>query len=511
MRGTPAGLRMSPSDAVGPRRTDRYSAALHALLEEAERLGVYAIGRVQDVRERGFSAANGKLERQTAGQGAGLGVQVFTPDGLCGFAASDRIEPAAARELVQRAAALARASAPLDPERNRAVFGLAREPTTVWPSRARPLDATSPAEQAEALLAAHGEALGLAEGFAVRSGHAVVDEAWRIVRSDGTDVSFATPHAFVRHDFTARSAAEAVSASCAVSGADAGVLLEPAQFQRLRTRAQRAVERARATLGAPPVRSGSYRLVIDYALAKGLAHEAFGHAAETDGAETSILATGGKLRLGEVVAPPGVSIVDGPIEGDYAYQPVSANGIVRQTVEIIRDGVLASGLGDLFSAERAGAPITGACRAESFRARPLPRMSNIRIVVRDPLPLPLDFDEVTPEALRALLADAGLIAPGEPTLYLSGYRGGQVHPKLGDFVFNCAAIFDLTDGVAARKPAAFSGKSLSALRAIVAGVGDLYLDAMGHCGKNGQSVPSSGGSHAFLVLEPHPEVVIGGE
>ena len=56
----------------------------------------------------------------------------------------------------------------------------------------------------------------------------------------------------------------------------------------------------------------------------------------------------------------------------------------------------------------------------------------------------------------------------------------------------------------------FSGKSLSALRAIRTGVGPLRLDAMGHCGKGGQSVPSSGGSHLFLVLDAHPDVQIGG-
>ena len=46
---------------------------------------------------------------------------------------------------------------------------------------------------------------------------------------------------------------------------------------------------------APYVPSGSYPLVIDYALAKGLAHEAFGHAAESDSYRSSCLAEGGRL------------------------------------------------------------------------------------------------------------------------------------------------------------------------------------------------------------------------
>ncbi|MBI4493622.1 MAG: TldD/PmbA family protein [Chloroflexi bacterium] len=491
-------------------RTLGYDAVVHALLDEARRQGVFAIGRIQDVRDRSLVANNGRLERVASGQAAGLGVHAFTPEGWCGFASTDQLRPEDGRDAVRRAAELARLSGPVGAEQNRMVFSLKAEAERLVPHHARDLDETSMDEQRLALLEAHQRARALAEDFAVRSGHAVMDEQWRIVRSDGTDVSFALPHAFARHDFTARSSAGTASSGCSVSGADASVLLGAESFARLQRRAQVAVARARAVLGAPQVRGGSYKLVIDYALAKGLAHEAFGHASETDGAESSILAREGTLRLGEVVARRGLSIVDGPIEGDYAYQPISANGSPRQIVHIIRNGVLESGLGDLFSAARAGSPITGADRAESYRSRPLPRMSNIRIVVDHPVPLAGDSDTTSPEELRDALLEAGLMSPGEQVLYLSGYRGGQVNPKLGEFVFNCTAIFDLTEGAAPRPPAVFSGKSLSALRSILAGLGALQLDAMGHCGKGGQSVPSSGGSHAFVVLDRNPEVLIGG-
>lgn len=487
-----------------------HDATVQALLEEARAQGVFAIGRIQDVRERSLVANNGRLERVSSGQAAGLGVQVFTPEGWCGFASTDQLRPQDARDAVRRAAELARVSGPVGAEQNQVVFSLKAEPEHVVPTQARSLDETPIDEQRRVLLDAHQRARDLAGEFAVRTSHAVMDEQWRVVRTDGTDISFALPHAFARHDFTVRDATGTASTGCAVSGADAAVLLGEANAERLYQRAVVAMARARVVLGAPKVRGGSYKLVIDYALAKGLAHEAFGHASETDGAETSILAQAGKLRLGESVARPSVSIIDGPIEGDYAYQPISANGLRRQTVHIIKDGVLRSGLGDLFSAAKAGSPITGADRAESFRSRPLPRMSNIRIVVDQPIPLATDNTGTTPEQLSDVLRAAGLMAPGESVLYLSGYRGGQVNPKLGDFVFNCTAIFDLSDGAAPRQPAVFSGKSLSALRSILAGIGGLELDAMGHCGKGGQSVPSSGGSHAFVVIDRNPEVVIGG-
>ncbi len=49
-----------------------------------------------------------------------------------------------------------------------------------------------------------------------------------------------------------------------------------------------------------------------------------------------------------------------------------------------------------------------------------------------------------------------------------------------------------------------------ALHSVREAFGPLQLDALGYCGKWGQSVPSSGGSHYFLVLDPHPGVRLGG-
>ena len=81
----------------------------------------------------------------------------------------------------------------------------------------------------------------------------------------------------------------------------------------------------------------------------------------------------------------------------------------------------------------------------------------------------------------------------------------------GDFVFNCKAIYELSaGGVKLYKPAIFSGSMFGALGAIREGFGPLRLDAIGYCGKWGQSVPSSGGSHYCLALDPDPSVRLGG-
>jgi TldD protein len=137
-------------------------------------------------------------------------------------------------------------------------------------------------------------------------------------------------------------------------------------------------------------------------------------------------------------------------------------------------------------------------------------MTNIRIECTDPLPLD-DPDEVlTPSDLADTLRSHGLLPDGQPTLLLEGWTGGQVNPRLGDFAFTCSAVYDLSDGAAQRRSAVFSGHSLSALNAISAALGPLRLDVQGFCGKGGQSVPTSGGSHAYVVLERRPDVHVGG-
>src|SRR5690606_27826272 len=120
------------------------------------------------------------------------------------------------------------------------------------------------------------------------------------------------------------------------------------------------------------------------------------HLCESD-VDGSVLMRRGRLRLGERLARSSVSIIDGPLAGDFAQQPVSANGVPRQTVALIERGVLASGLGDLFSAARAGIKVTGACRASGYRDRPTPRMTNIRIQLSDALPLAADPEQLTAE------------------------------------------------------------------------------------------------------------------
>jgi TldD protein len=296
-----------------------------------------------------------------------------------------------------------------------------------------------------------------------------------------------------------------------VASPDPALLDDPATVATFLRRAETAARLASALPDAPSHPAGSFPLVIDYALAKGLAHEAFGHASEADGFRSSVLAKDGRFRSGETVGASHVSIIDEPVAGDHAWQPFSASGLRRERATIVDRGRLADALTDPWSAASAGARLTHADRAESFRSAPLPRMSNIRIEVDHPLGASGAFESYGPHEVRDLLAGAGVLARHPKVVFLSGYAGGQVNPATGDFVFNCKAIYVLSrDGVALHKPAIFSGSMFGALHAIREGFGPLLLDAIGTCGKWGQSVPSSGGSHYFLVLDPDDKVRLGG-
>lgn len=492
-------------------KTDQYNPVINACHDRGTARGMYLIGRIQHRTDLGVHINNGKTEEISTGSLAGMGIQVFTSDGNMGFAASDQVSVEVATTLFDKAAFLAEAGSRYQSEANREVYKLEPLQRRVEIPLQYPHDSLELTEIEERLRVLNQEIGAIDSRISVRTILRVTDEEWRIFRSDGTDVIFNTPRAFIYHSITAKSGDETATTYANISASDLGILIEAEPQNRLKQRGQKAARLALDLLGAPKFPGGNYKLVIDYALAKGLAHEAFGHAAETDGLDSSILGENGKFRKGMVVSDRRLSIIDGPFAGDYAYQPISAIGTERQTVRIVDHGCLNAGLADIFSAHRAGVAPTGAERVESIFHLPIARMSNIRIEFDDPVPVNQAFETITAGDLYRILTEAGLMTPGEKVLYLTGFQGGQVNPAFGDFVFNCSAIYELSAEPVLYKPAIFSGKILSVLQSVSAALGELQLDAMGTCGKMGQGVPSCGGSHYFLVIDQNPDVMIGGE
>lgn len=479
------------------------------MTRRARSAGVLLIWRAQSRRMQRVLVRQGKPESISVGSAAGHGIQVVTPEGRTALASRDDLREDRALSLLERVVETAGRGAALgvtpgelpelEPTRERAV-------PDVGDFEVGSLDAI-----ARRLAELESEITGRVPGTRLSISFRAELDAWRIFRSDGTDVLFAMPRCTLGVHATNEGDGQRHGVSATVFGPSPDLPWNEERVARFLKRAEQAASLARRLPDAPNHPAGSYPLVIDYALAKGLAHEAFGHASEADGFRSSVLARDGVFRKGDVVGADHVSIIDEPVKADHAWQPHSANGVPRVRATLVERGRLVDGLSDIWSAGPGRVRLTGAARAESFRDAPQARMTNIRIEVDDPLPAPGDFEDYTPDRVRDLLAGAGVLERHPRVVYLSGYSGGQVNPTTGDFVFHCKAIYVLgRDRITFHKPAIFSGSMFSALHSVREGFGPLLLDALGYCGKWGQSVPSSGGSHYFLVLDPDPGVRLGG-
>ncbi len=492
-------------------RVDSNDRIIETCHHKAKEKGLYFIARVQSRKDLTVNINNGRTEDVSTGTLEGIGIQVFNQRGYMGFAAADQLSSEVTAELIEKAAFLAEQGEKFDGESNQEIFKIPPLKKRLEVRQDYPYGSVNLIEIEERLQSLNQQVAAIDQRLSVRTFLKLTDEEWRIARSDGTDVIFNTPRSFVYHVITAKSGTRTTTTYANLPGTDLRVIIDPQNLIRLWERAKKAANLSLDLLTADDLSAGHYKLVIDYALAKGLAHEAFGHAAETDALESSILGENGRMKTGMVVANPKLSIIDGPIEGDYAYQPVSAVGAERLTVKIVDHGKLQAGLADIFSAAKAGVPYTGAERVENFYQLPIARMSNIRIEIESPIPIELPLEEVKPDILYRILIENGLVKPDEKVLYLTGFQGGQVNPAFGDFVFHCSGIYLLGETPILYKPAIFSGKVLSVLQSVITGLGPLQIDAMGTCGKMGQSVPSCGGSHLFLLIAANPEIMIGGK
>ena len=481
------------------------------LLDEARRLGVYVIVREQVKKALQVVAQNGRIETIDCAHSGGVGFQVHSADGHAAFGYADGFDEAEALATLRATAASAARAAGLGASPDFAIRAAAPLQLHLPDPLCDAFDAIPLEALSARTLEAHEEIRALSPEIKLNTDVSAEREDWRVCRSDGTDTSWSVPRFVLRHGLTAAGASGTTTVRTHLFSPDYAALASAKDRRLVLARSRDALRKVLGLRNADRYPSGSYPLLIDYALAKGLAHEAFGHAAEADSFRSSVLARDGRFRSGERVGRDDVSVIDEPLKGDHAYQPISANGLVRERVEIVRRGVLHEALADLYSAGPGGVPVKGAERAESYKSTPIPRMSNIRIELTLSNPLPRPFEEMSPEDVRDLVGQAGLFDRFPKIVFLSGYTGGQVNPVLGDFVFNCQALYELTPrGATLYRPAIFRGSLLAALASISRAFGPLQLDAIGTCGKWNQHVPSSGGSHGYVFIEPNESVGVGG-
>jgi TldD protein len=217
-------------------------------------------------------------------------------------------------------------------------------------------------------------------------------------------------------------------------------------------------------------------------------HEAIGHGLEGDAASREQSVYSGKI--GQKVASDLVTVVDdSTLQGKRGSYNYDDEGCPSQRSVLVEKGVLKGYMHDRDSAGRMGLSPTGNARRQSFRYRPIVRMSNTIIAPGGRVP-------------------ESIVSSVEDGLYVARMGGGQVDTSSGDFVFRVNEGYRITGGKISSpvRGATLIGNGPEVLRNIDMVGTDLGFD-IGTCGKDGQYVPVSDAQPTLRI----PFSTVGGE
>lgn len=146
-------------------------------------------------------------------------------------------------------------------------------------------------------------------------------------------------------------------------------------FDEMPSHIDALVNKCKKLSGAKPIVPGVYDVITDPSITGLIAHEAFGHGVEMDQfVKDRALA---KQFVGEYVASPICNMHDGACAAfSTASYFFDDDGVLAHDTEIIRDGILVSGISDLTSATELGTEPTGNGRRQSYKRKAYSRMTN---------------------------------------------------------------------------------------------------------------------------------------
>jgi len=251
--------------------------------------------------------------------------------------------------------------------------------------------------------------------------------------------------------------------------------------------ALKTVRRLQGLLAAREAPMGMKTVVLASEAGGTMIHEAIGHGLEADLAMEGLSCYKG--LLGSQIASPLISVVDDAtiphMRGTYAFDD---EGFPSERTVLVEKGVLKNYLFDRFHAMKHNMRSTGNGRRESYRFRPIPRMSNTMI-------LPGTDD---PEKIIASVDDGVLVVK---------MGGGQVDTVRGDFVFEISEGYLIEKGIVGTmiKNATMMGNGLKVLHDIDMVGTDLGF-GIGTCGKDGQGVPVADAQPTLRI----PGIIVGG-
>lgn len=497
-------------------KLEKYTPLIKTALDKAKENDVYAILRLQDYKNINVEILEGKTEHKSATPIKGMGISVFTKDGAAGFASTSRLDEENVKKSVDEAVIdMAKNSTKYEGvKRNTEIFRVESLKGEYLQSTKYDLGSKTSNEIEEIVRSLNKETKTLDDRLMVKSLYTCVDETWRVARSDGTDVTYNMPISRLLTYLILNEEGKLVQTYFKVHGIDLGVILDEQSRHIYSKKAKHTSSLVSDLLNAGTMKGGQYKALLSHDFVGLNAHEAVGHAFETDWMKSSIFGRDGKLRKGEKVAPDNISFIDGPLEGIWGNQFISSNGTKRKTVELIKNGVIVDALSDVFSAKESGVEINGCERAQTYSNLPICRMSVTMMVDNNPYPFEkTSLEDVTLDEIYELLVKHGELKPGEQIVYPVVGMGGQVNPAEGRFVFNCAGIYMIENPkkITLYKQAIFSGDILGTIATRAKGIGEVCPGDTGTCGKDHQGAPVSDGGNMLFIIDKTDSITFGGE
>ena len=239
-----------------------------------------------------------------------------------------------------------------------------------------------------------------------------------------------------------------------------------AVLEKLPGKMDKLVKKAHMLTLAKPIEPGIYDVITAPSITGLIAHEAFGHGVEMDQfVKDRALA---KKYVGDYVASPICNMRDGAASTlSVASYFFDDDGVLAGDTQIIKDGILVTGLSDLASATQLGTAPTGNGRRESTRRKAYARMTNT-------------FFEKGTDKLEDMIKsiDHGYM--------LFETNNGMEDPK--NWAIQCVAEYgiEIVDGKMTDNwvsPVVMSGYVPELLKSISMVSDDFEISGLGHCGK----------------------------
>lgn len=252
--------------------------------------------------------------------------------------------------------------------------------------------------------------------------------------------------------------------------------------------AETAARRAVMMLSARKAPAGRMPVVLSSSAGGTMIHEAVGHGLEADLAQSGLSVYSGKL--GQRIAAPLITVVDdATLPGRRGSFRFDDEGTDAERTVLVDRGVLKTFLYDRLTASKDGVRSTGNGRRESYRHRPIPRMTNTLIAP----------GTTNPEKI---------LDATQQGLFVTKMGGGQVNTVNGDFVFEVSEGYLIEGGTIGEpvRGATLTGNGPNVLLSIDMVGSDLGF-SIGTCGKDGQGAPVSDAQPTLRI----PEITVGGE